>query len=412
MQKLYTFLCLIFIIPNLLHSQGSDLCDGTRFIESTFEEVSVTKAVKYGVGVDVLGREFDLLMDVYEPAGDTAEDRPLVIMAHGGSFIFGTRENPYMVESCTEFAKRGYVAASISYSLWPLLAGIPDSIELLGVVVNAVGDMKTSIRYFRQDATTMTNEFRVDPNLIMTGGLSAGAIMAAQVGFMDEDDAKPDFLQDLIDANGGIDGDGDHQGFNSDPIGIINLSGGVYLTDWVDSDDIPVFSMHGTADETVPFLSGLAADIMSINGSGLIHPKCEEVGLLNQIIIVEGGGHTDIYTEPMFADQQALLADQLYPFLEDILCNYVVSSQDLIGVQTDVFPNPSSDFIQIELGIEHTEAYDFLVFDRAGKVIYRLDNASGNKISINKDQIGSGYFYAHIRFKSHYAPITKAIVFE
>ena len=412
MQKLFTILILTIACTIALKAQNNDLCDGTRFIDQVFDEVTITKAVKYGVGTDVLDREFDLLMDVYEPAGDTGEDRPVVIMAHGGSFLFGTRENPYMIQSCTDLAKRGYVAASISYSLWPLVAGIPDSLEMLGVVVDAVGDMKTAMRYFRMDALDMNNEFNINPNLVMVGGLSAGAVMATQVGFMDEDDEKPDFLQTLIDESGGIHGDGDHQGYASNAIAVINLSGGVYRTEWIDNLDTPIFSMHGTADETVPFNHGLAANIMSINGSGSIHPTCEEVDLQNQVIIVEGGGHTDIYTEPSYIEYQEQLVEELYPFLEDLLCNYIVSDQELVELTTKVFPNPSSDFIQFDLALNENIAYDLLVFDRSGKTLFATSNNIGNQFRINKEEVGTGHHFVLVRFKEKYAPITRAIIFE
>ena len=411
MQKLYTFLIFTFCCSQISIAQNQ-LCDGTRFIDPIFEEVTVTSSVKYGNGVDAVGREFDLLLDVYEPVGDTAEDRPLVVMAHGGSFIFGTRENPYMVQTCTELARRGYVAASISYGLWPLLAGVPDSTEMMETVVLAVGDMKTSIRYFRQDALSMTNEFRIDPDLVMVGGLSAGGVIATQVGMMDVEDDIPVFVQDWLDTYGGIDGQGDHQGYSSVPIGILNFSGGVYRTEWIDQNDVPIFSMHGTADETVPFNHGLAANIMSINGSGSIHPSADAAGLHNEIIIVENGGHTDIYTEPAFIEAQDQLTARVFPFLEDLLCSFVSSSQELVEVRTNVFPNPSSDRIQFQLKVEEQTEYDVLVFDRAGRTLLSLNNRTGSQFELSKEQIGTGYFYALVRFKEQYAPITKAIIFE
>ena len=56
--------------------------------------------------------------------GDTENNRPLIILAHGGSFIAGVRANPSMVSLGEAFAKRGYVVASISYRLmavWDLI---------------------------------------------------------------------------------------------------------------------------------------------------------------------------------------------------------------------------------------------------------------------------------------------------
>ena len=51
-------------------------------------------------------------VDIYQPTGDTMAARPLIILAHGGSFVGGTRNDDVTVDSlCVHFAKRGYVTA-------------------------------------------------------------------------------------------------------------------------------------------------------------------------------------------------------------------------------------------------------------------------------------------------------------
>ena len=49
--------------------------------------------------------------------GDDLEDRPVIIMMFGGSFIGGSRTSPDIVELCTRYAKMGYVAVAIDYRL-------------------------------------------------------------------------------------------------------------------------------------------------------------------------------------------------------------------------------------------------------------------------------------------------------
>ena len=56
-------------------------------------------------------------MDIYEPEGDTMEDRPVIIFAHSGAFFTGSKEAQDMVELCKESARRGYVAISMEYRL-------------------------------------------------------------------------------------------------------------------------------------------------------------------------------------------------------------------------------------------------------------------------------------------------------
>ena len=52
-------------------------------------------------------------MDIYQPAGDTVKRRLLIIFAHQGGFLVGSRTDDYMVNICTRMARLGYVTASI-----------------------------------------------------------------------------------------------------------------------------------------------------------------------------------------------------------------------------------------------------------------------------------------------------------
>ena len=56
-------------------------------------------------------------MDVYTPVGDVCQNRPLLVFAHGGAFVGGSKNNSLAESICESFAKRGYVAASINYRL-------------------------------------------------------------------------------------------------------------------------------------------------------------------------------------------------------------------------------------------------------------------------------------------------------
>ena len=90
---------LFLILPSKLAAQFS--CDSSRFLVEVFDSVQVTTGVPYGMN----GRT--LLMDVYEPYADTLSERPLLVLAFGGSFVFGNRDDGYMVELGTTFAKMG-----------------------------------------------------------------------------------------------------------------------------------------------------------------------------------------------------------------------------------------------------------------------------------------------------------------
>ncbi len=85
-----TLLCgLLLLTLDLANGQNTS-CNGTRYIMPVFSQVQKT-TVPYATAISHLGQSITLSMDVYEPAGDTAQQRPVVVLAHGGSFIFGNR---------------------------------------------------------------------------------------------------------------------------------------------------------------------------------------------------------------------------------------------------------------------------------------------------------------------------------
>lgn len=312
--KLITALCftvLLFTQCKQDDSTGGSLplekCGDVRFNQDIFEEVEVTTE-KYGENMNFNGSELqELMVDIYQPVGDEAEMRPLVIWAFGGSFIGGERAN--MASYAEANAKKGFVGACIDYRILdPAVTGIPDSIVGLDIAVKAMGDMKAAIRFFRQDAAT-TNKYKIDPDKIFIGGLSAGGIVALTAGIASEDDIVWDHVKEAIELNGGFEGtsgDAENLTYSSEVNGIINLSGAMYNIDWLDATDPPIVAMHGDEDETVKYDCGFANvfgfDIIRLCGSGAIKEKADAIGHDTRLITVEGGAHTDIYSFLAFTE--------------------------------------------------------------------------------------------------------------
>ena len=301
-------------------------CGDLRYNEDIFEEVQMT-TVKYGENMNFNGTELEeLMVDVYEPVGDELDKRPLIIWAFGGSFIGGERAN--MAAYAEANAKKGFVGASIDYRILDAaVTGIPDSVVGLDIAVKAMGDMKAAIRYFRQDAAT-TNTFKIDPDKIFIGGLSAGGIVALTVGLMQEDDIIWDHVREAMEINGGFEGssgDAENLTYSSEVAGVINLSGAMYNIDWLDANDPPIVAIHGDADETVKYDCGFANvfgfDIIRLCGSGAIKEKADAIGHNTRLITVEGGGHTDIYSFLAFAEPREDFFDNVMKeFLIEGVC--------------------------------------------------------------------------------------------
>lgn len=124
--------------------------------------------------VALMRRPLALKMDIYYPEGDNSESRPLLLMMHGGSFLFGNREEAGQVAWCRHFASLGYVAASIDYRLgfWPSKHG------LLQAERDALDDADSALAYLLGRA-----DLRIDPERVFAAGTSAGAILALGLAY-------------------------------------------------------------------------------------------------------------------------------------------------------------------------------------------------------------------------------------
>ncbi len=335
-----TLALLCFCIVSL-HAQNNG-CDGTRYKADVFAGFKKTTVV-YAPTVGHTGGNMNLSMDVYEPDGDVVAERPVVILAHGGSFIFGDRSN--MAKWCELLAKKGYVAATISYRLYPFLVlGYPDSLDIFDTAVKAVGDMRAAVRYFREDAAT-GNQFRADVDNIFIGGYSAGAVTALHCAYLDLGDDIPTFLQTFINNNGGLDGisgTASNKTYSSASNATISMSGGLYRSIWIDATEVPLVSIHGTADATVPYVSGLAANIAYLEGSSKLHARANDIGLWNSFHTVPGGGHTNIYDNASYQPHIDTFWVNVTTMLEAITCASV-SAQSPTSWENDwyVSPNPN-----------------------------------------------------------------------
>ena len=73
-------------------------CDGYRYrYTGAFDDVVVDANLLYGENINIDFVPQDLLLDIYSPEGDELDHRPLVLMAHEGFFVGGSKEDPSVV---------------------------------------------------------------------------------------------------------------------------------------------------------------------------------------------------------------------------------------------------------------------------------------------------------------------------
>ena len=415
MIKKVPFLMFLGLLLNTPFFAQIQDCDGIRYVSDVFTTATKT-TVQFGTNTNNVGTPINLKMDIYTPDGDTFGSRPLLIFAHGGSFITGVRGD--MDAWCRQFAKKGYVTATIDYRLWPFFTlGFPDSLKIMDVVCKSIGDFKCAVRWFRENAAG-PNAYKIDPNRILIGGYSAGAVAALHTAQLGTDDAIPAFIQTAIDANGGLEGTTgtpSNLAQSSDVRAVVSFSGGLYKKEWVDADDKPFISYHGQVDDVVNFIFGTAAGIMTLNGSGNLHPVATSVGVANYLKAVPTGNHSNLHFDAAFAaHRNEFYSNGCQFLLDEVLCNSV-GVQDEISQFSEkssllAWPNPAADALEIQLP-EAAENWSVEVADLLGRQVFSLKNQSGSLILHKKDIGAAGLFVVSASLPDGQR-LTKRVVFE
>jgi poly(3-hydroxybutyrate) depolymerase len=333
MQKIvYLWACLVGIGWSA-HAQNTALaCGNGRYVNDIFADVQVTPNVVFGSNTI---RNYytnseapqELQLDVYEPVGDVAVQRPLLVFAFGGAFLDGTRTDAEVVSICQAFARKGYVAAAVDYRLLnkdPLSLGAvaANQANLVDEVIRAAADMKAAVRYFKHDAAT-TNTYHIDPTHIFVGGYSAGAITALQVAYTESTTENP-VTTSAYNENGGLEGNTDLPNtpllgtYNASGIaGVFNIAGGVNSLSIVNAGNPPLYSAHGTADTTVPYDRGtIQYTQFTIYGSGQLQPQTTAVGILNQMHPVVDGSHSS----PVSDANRGAIINEAAAFFQPLIC--------------------------------------------------------------------------------------------
>tara|TARA_B100000513_G_scaffold125039_2_gene55490 strand:- start:10567 stop:11769 length:1203 start_codon:yes stop_codon:yes gene_type:complete len=385
----YVLLVLLFIGSSQLFSQ----CDG-RYENVIFDKISKISVV-YSETYDWSPSNPGLEMDIYTPSNDIVNNRPLLIFAHGGVYIEGDKNSNTMVTLCEEFAKRGYVTASIRYRLTNLQSLLSsNSYNIFSqTVVNSISDMKSAVRYFRKDVAENNNTFGINPDLIFVGGYSAGAVTAAHLSVIDEGEVPDEFLP-FFDESGGIEGNSGNFGFSSEVSGAILLAGAINTTNFLDENDPPIVSVHSTDDNTIDYecaspLGNLGISLLDLPvlcGSGKIHDELDNIGIINDLYTFSFGGHS----APIIN-----LEGTVVPFISDFLHNLICQSSNIDVEELplfSVYPNPCQNYINIE---NVNKIKSVVVIDMLSNIVTESKLKPGvNKINISELSRGVYFIYS------------------
>jgi hypothetical protein len=332
MIKNLLFLTFFSIIGFNTTAQNAALnCGNGRYVNDVFSTVTKTSGIVFGYNTNTdyynsITYNDTLKLDFYEPASDLAAKRPLVILAFGGAFVYGSRTD--MDSLCTLFAKKGYVTATIDYrTIYPdylnLMYVYSNLPVLSDAIIKTTADMKAAIRFFKHDAAT-ANTYKIDSSKSFIGGASAGAVTALHVAYTDniyEDTlATAAFLN-----NGGFEGNTDFPApynllptYNSTGIaGVLSLAGGIPDTSMIGTNNPPIYSAQGDLDEIMPYDFGNAGfSAFPLYGSHPIQIRASHIGLNNHLYTIAGGNHSSPVTAPYFSQVVAGVS----AFFDSIIC--------------------------------------------------------------------------------------------
>lgn len=238
-------------------------------------DVELTRDIVFGKGG---GRELKLHLARSKKQGSAKA--PAIVWIHGGGWSGGSRDGG--VGNLIQWARRGYVAASIEYRLSGE-AKFPAQIE----------DCKCAIRFLRANA----EKYGIDPDRVGVAGHSAGGHLAALLGTSGD-------LKEL-------EGTGGSPAFSSKVQAVCTLSGPADFVGWGKSVHPAVRGLLGARVEDVPAMAALASpvthvkktdppfliihgdqdDVVPVTQGRAMHAALEKVGAKTTLIIMEGAKH-------------------------------------------------------------------------------------------------------------------------
>jgi len=278
------FTSLLIIVSFISCKKGDDNIITSEISAPTVKlnaayEVSITEDITYAEGLShdswnsANTSVVPLLMDSYVPDNDL-QNRPLLMLIHGGGFSGGSKQQEALVYMANYYASRGFVVFSIDYRLRGDMGTIPqewidattnvDPAELdqLYAMYPAHRDAKAALRWIIANA----DNYSINKDYITVGGGSAGAITSIGLGVSELGDYKDEIslsedntlsttsLSQTYEVKTILD-------FWGSDVSIEILES-IYGYQKFDSNDPALFIAHGTEDTTVPFSS--AEDLKNI----------------------------------------------------------------------------------------------------------------------------------------------------
>jgi hypothetical protein len=410
----FTFIIAFLIyIPSITHGQ---YCSGIRFTETpvfTESEIDSSMNIVYSTAHDWQGNNDDLKLNVYYPSIrlDSLAKRPIIVELHGGSFLTGTKDE--LNFESKEFAKRGFVAATIDYRLgWnylPDCAG--DTVSLSMAIYRAMQDCSAALRYF----VSFAQLYRLDTAYIFIGGESAGAFATVDLAFINQQEINIRFpwCQPLL---GNLDASGNTYTNTFTLKGLFHNWGSIINIKYIQPENkLPMVGFAGALDTISPIDSGYYENCQNFPlmwGTRAIFNKLVSYGECADLTVKEDGGH-GVYNNTN--EQKLFRVGRACCFFKSLFCNNCVTfySTDSIpascsdpGIRESIndlakqvavciYPDPATTTVTICANNHELYGSEFYITNALGQVVSRM-KFSGSNITLDVSGLINGIYF--VRF--------------
>ncbi len=358
MKVIYTFFSFMFCLL-ALQSYAQE-----RYVDEVFSGVDTEQGIIYGGNTTVLPALLGadptirpLNMNLITPAGDSLEDRPVIVLLHTGNFlpaflngnIHGTIDDPYLNDLGNRLARMGYVVAVADYRAgWNPISTSQEvrTNTLINAAYRGVQDVNTLARFLRKTVAG-GNPYGISGEKITVWGVGTGGYVAYGAATLDEyfDVVLPKFI------GADINGDGTPDPFVIEPIhgdpfalkvGInpangdtlcfpnhtepglssefqlcVNMGGALGDLTWLDETDPPMISFHVPTDPFAPYQDGIVIVpttgdlVVAVDGSYNASEKANDIGVND--VFIDGARIDDDYTTAANANNDG--NEGLFPFV-------------------------------------------------------------------------------------------------
>jgi poly(3-hydroxybutyrate) depolymerase len=392
-RKKISLICFLIVLNLAAFAQ--------RYLEKSFDSVVVFQDIPYGFNYNFRGDSTQLYMDIYVPHNDTATKRPLLALAHGGSFVQGNKRSSDMIIICKRLAEMGYVVVSFQYRLGiDIASGKTLEQEFQQAVWRGAQDGRAAIRFMHK---TIDNgdSYKINPAQIYTGGVSAGGVLGLQLAFLD----KPNELSTLsLDTNviGGIEGNSGNPGYPWKVRGVINLCGAMGNVTWMsDNKDVSICSMHGTADATVPYKTDyfkfFGTNVALLNGSFSVDSAAKNYALDTRLYTYNGAPHVPFVG---LTEVNKLYMDTTIDYVSRYLYRNVtgnipsaLAEPKLADNALQVYPNPATNWVTVNHPVESIKR--MALFSLNGQLLQQWFG-SDRSITVPLNQFTSGLYLLQV----------------